>query len=267
MTLVLTSAGIKNDSVRATLVEGVLELTALPSLAPERWRGVGGCGGRAASERRRRPLPGPLDAGGGPGGYLGGLARQAVGRPQRRRHGDEPPHRRRLHRLDAAGWRRPGPGRRRLRHLPAPRPPGPAENTMADAERWAATIGVPAHAICDDTAIKVVGGAVEVVSEGHRKAFGVHCHRNAASGPARALQVVAWKRREAGRSRRPPASYIETVPSWRPKRRRQTSALLPQSPTTYCWPMTLETSSNSRSKYSTFSMRFFDEMPCCPITT
>jgi dipeptidase E len=42
---------------------------------------------------------------------------------------------------------------------------------MADAERWAATICNPAYAICDDTAIKVVDGKVEVVSEGHWKAF------------------------------------------------------------------------------------------------
>jgi dipeptidase E len=45
------------------------------------------------------------------------------------------------------------------------------ENTMADAERWAASIGVPAYAIDDETAIKVVDGTVEVVSEGHWKLF------------------------------------------------------------------------------------------------
>ena len=39
-------------------------------------------------------------------------------------------------------------------------------NTMADAERWAADIGVPAYVIDEQTAIKVVDGAVEVVSEG-----------------------------------------------------------------------------------------------------
>jgi dipeptidase E len=43
------------------------------------------------------------------------------------------------------------------------------ENTMADAERWAADLGGPAYAIDDETAIKVVDGAVEVVSEGHWK--------------------------------------------------------------------------------------------------
>ena len=45
------------------------------------------------------------------------------------------------------------------------------ENTMADAERWAAGIAVPAYAIDDETAIKVVDGTVEVVSEGHWKLF------------------------------------------------------------------------------------------------
>ena len=43
------------------------------------------------------------------------------------------------------------------------------ENTMAEAERWAAGLGNPAYAIDDDTAIKVVDGTVEVVSEGHWK--------------------------------------------------------------------------------------------------
>jgi dipeptidase E len=45
------------------------------------------------------------------------------------------------------------------------------ENTMAAAEEWAAGIGGPAYAIDDETAIKVTGGTVEVVSEGHWKLF------------------------------------------------------------------------------------------------
>jgi dipeptidase E len=44
-------------------------------------------------------------------------------------------------------------------------------NTLADAERWAADIGVPAYAIDEQTAIKVVDGTVEVISEGHWKLF------------------------------------------------------------------------------------------------
>jgi dipeptidase E len=45
------------------------------------------------------------------------------------------------------------------------------ENTMAEAERWASGLGNPAYAIDDDTAIRVVDGTVEVVSEGHWKLF------------------------------------------------------------------------------------------------
>jgi dipeptidase E len=45
------------------------------------------------------------------------------------------------------------------------------ENTMANAERWAAGLQGPAYAIDDETAIKVTDGNVEVVSEGHWKLF------------------------------------------------------------------------------------------------
>jgi dipeptidase E len=45
------------------------------------------------------------------------------------------------------------------------------ENTIAEAERWAANIAGPAYAIDDQTAIKVTGGTVEVVSEGRWKLF------------------------------------------------------------------------------------------------
>ncbi|MEZ4863863.1 MAG: Type 1 glutamine amidotransferase-like domain-containing protein [Caldilineaceae bacterium] len=40
-------------------------------------------------------------------------------------------------------------------------------NTLTNAEKWAAKLDCPAYAIDDETAIKVVDGAVEVVSEGH----------------------------------------------------------------------------------------------------
>jgi dipeptidase E len=46
------------------------------------------------------------------------------------------------------------------------------ENTMADAERWAAEIGAPAYALDEQSAIQVVGDAVEVVSEGQWRQFG-----------------------------------------------------------------------------------------------
>jgi dipeptidase E len=45
------------------------------------------------------------------------------------------------------------------------------ENTMADAEKWAAGMSVPGYAIDDETAIKVTDGAVEVISEGHWRLF------------------------------------------------------------------------------------------------
>ena len=45
------------------------------------------------------------------------------------------------------------------------------DNSMANAEKWAASVPVPGYAIDDQTAIKVTDGAVEVVSEGHWKLF------------------------------------------------------------------------------------------------
>ena len=42
---------------------------------------------------------------------------------------------------------------------------------MANIETWAATVPVPTYAIDDQSAIKVVDGAVDVVSEGNWKLF------------------------------------------------------------------------------------------------
>ena len=53
-------------------------------------------------------------------------------------------------------------------HVDHPRSP---PNSMANAERWAAARSAPTYAIDDETAIKVVDGAVEVVSEGHWQRF------------------------------------------------------------------------------------------------
>ena len=44
-------------------------------------------------------------------------------------------------------------------------------NTMTTAEEWAAGLSGPAYAIDDETALRVVDGAVEVVSEGHWRLF------------------------------------------------------------------------------------------------
>lgn len=77
---------------------------------------------------------------------------------------------------DFVGWKPPTGGDETLGivdfsifpHVDHPDLP---ENTMAEAERWAAGLPGPAYAIDDDTAIKVTDGAVEVVSEGHWKLF------------------------------------------------------------------------------------------------
>ena len=77
---------------------------------------------------------------------------------------------------DFVGWKPPTGGDETLGmvgfsifpHLDHPDLP---ENTMAHAERWFAGMRVPAYAIDDETAIRVVDGAVEVVSEGHWKLF------------------------------------------------------------------------------------------------
>ena len=77
---------------------------------------------------------------------------------------------------DFVGWKPPSGGDETLGivdfaifpHLDHPALP---ENTMADAERWATGMSVPCYAIDDETAIQVVDGTVEVVSEGHWKLF------------------------------------------------------------------------------------------------
>jgi dipeptidase E len=75
---------------------------------------------------------------------------------------------------DFVGWRPPAGGDEALGvvdfsifpHVDHPALP---ENTMAEAERWAAGLESAAYAIDDETAIKVADGTVEVISEGHWK--------------------------------------------------------------------------------------------------
>jgi dipeptidase E len=55
-------------------------------------------------------------------------------------------------------------------HLEHPQLP---ENTMANAEQWAARLDCPSYAIDDETAIRVVGDSVDVVSEGQWRRFEV----------------------------------------------------------------------------------------------
>jgi len=45
------------------------------------------------------------------------------------------------------------------------------DSSLTNIERWAAGIRIPTYAIDDETAIKVVDGTIEVVSEGHWKLF------------------------------------------------------------------------------------------------
>jgi dipeptidase E len=56
------------------------------------------------------------------------------------------------------------------------------ENTMAAAQGWAAGLPVPGYAIDDETAIRVVDGAVDVVSEGHWKLFAEGARASAVGG-------------------------------------------------------------------------------------
>ena len=77
---------------------------------------------------------------------------------------------------DFVHWRAPGAGDETIGlvpfaifpHLDHPMLP---ENTMADAERWAAGMSMPCYAIDDETGIRVVDGKVEVISEGSWRLF------------------------------------------------------------------------------------------------
>lgn len=77
---------------------------------------------------------------------------------------------------DFVGWKPPTGGDETLGivdfsifpHLDNPELP---ENTMAGAERWAAKMTVPAYAIDDETAIRLVDGRPDVISEGHWRLF------------------------------------------------------------------------------------------------
>jgi dipeptidase E len=77
---------------------------------------------------------------------------------------------------DFVGWKPPTGGDETLGmvgfsifpHLDHPELP---DNSMANAEKWAAGMSVPSYAIDDETAIQVIDGVVEVISEGHWKRF------------------------------------------------------------------------------------------------
>ena len=221
MKLLLTSAGVKNPSIEAALVEllgkpigessalaiptaqyghpwvgpgtkpwqfisgtsdsmvglgwksmGVLELTALPSIDEERWV----------------PLVRETDAllvAGGDAVYLAHWMRESgladllpsltntvwVGLSggsmvMTPRIGE-----------DFVGWKSPTDDDRTLGLVdfsifPHLAPEGMPGNSMTQAESWVTGISGPAYAIDDETAIKVVDGTVEVISEGQWKLFG-----------------------------------------------------------------------------------------------
>jgi dipeptidase E len=148
---------------------GVLELTALPSIDAERWvRWV-----------RETDV---LLVNGGDARYLGhwmrqsGLADLLPSLPDTVCVGLSAGSMVMTPRIGAefVGWQPPGGSDRALGlvdfaifpHLDHPLLP---ENTLVDAERWAAGIAGPAYAIDDETAIRVVDGSVDVISEGHWK--------------------------------------------------------------------------------------------------
>jgi dipeptidase E len=53
------------------------------------------------------------------------------------------------------------------------------DHSMARAERWASGLPVPGYAIDDQTAIRVVGDSVDVISEGNWKLFNPNVAGNA----------------------------------------------------------------------------------------
>ncbi|MCM3001248.1 Type 1 glutamine amidotransferase-like domain-containing protein [Paenibacillus cellulositrophicus] len=149
---------------------GVLELTALPSIAEDRWVPLvretdvllvaGGDALYLCHWMRQSGLADLLPSLNAV--YVGMSAGSMVMAPN---IGE-----------DFVGWTPPNGGDETLGlvdfamfpHLDHEMLPG---NTMAAAERWAAGMQGPAYAMDDQTAIKVIDGTVEVVSEGHWKLF------------------------------------------------------------------------------------------------
>src|SRR5262249_12505524 len=138
---------------------------------------------RPAGLGRRCVVPVPLDAAVRAGRPAAVAGQDGLGGAERREHGDDPQDRGRLRRLEAARRRRRNDRNRRVVDVPTCGERGPVDlqifphvdseglpwNTMANAERWAGGLSGPAYAINDETAIRVVDGTVDVVSEGHWK--------------------------------------------------------------------------------------------------
>jgi dipeptidase E len=76
------------------------------------------------------------------------------------------------------------------------------DNSMANAEKWAAGMSMPGYAIDDQTAIKVTDGAVEGVSEGHWKLFTPRTESPATGDGRFRMLVPPWALRRRPRLRR-----------------------------------------------------------------
>ncbi len=150
---------------------GVLELTALPSLGDDRWIAwvqkadvllVNGGDALYLAHWMRESGLADLLPSLGDKVWVGLSAGSMVMTPH---IGD-----------DFVGWKPPAGGDGALGvvdfsifpHLDYPAFP---ENAMSYAERWAARLSTPSYAIDDETALKVVDGTVEVVSEGNWRRF------------------------------------------------------------------------------------------------
>ncbi len=151
---------------------GVLELTALPSLEKERWLPrvqetdallvEGGDPLYLCYWMRQSGLADLLPELPRETVYVGLSAGSMVMAP---RIGE-----------DFVGWKPPTGGDRTLGLVdfalfPHLDHPDMSDNSLANAEKWAAGMSMPAYLIDDQTAIQVIDGEVEVVSEGHWKLF------------------------------------------------------------------------------------------------
>jgi dipeptidase E len=112
-----------------------------------------------------------LDAAIGTGGPVAVAARDGLGGTERRKHSDDPSIGE-----DFVIWKPPTGSDETLGIVdfsifPYLDNENIPDNSMANAEKWAAGMPQPAYLIDDQTAIKVIDGAVEVISEGHWKLF------------------------------------------------------------------------------------------------
>ena len=150
---------------------GVLELTALPSIKEEYWIAAVQetdallvWGGESLYLCHWMRESGLAD-------LLPSLRRDGLCGGERRGYGDGSRFRRDVRRRDPPFVIDKGLGLVDFALLPHLDHEDHPESSMAKVERWAAEVPVPTYAIDDQTAIKVVDGAVEVVSEGHWKLF------------------------------------------------------------------------------------------------